>query len=85
MKLTAPMTGVFGSIATYDGHDPGHLRLDQAATSAVARVFVEEESCRSVPNHIPNKIQDQIQDQILASYNASPPPPLINCGHVPCV
>ena len=45
--------GVFGSIATFAGNNPGHLRQDRTTTTSAARVFIEEERCRSAPHPAP--------------------------------
>eukprot|EP01052_Picozoa_sp_SAG31_P021354 SAG31_NODE_1646_length_7649_cov_3.317616_11_plen_125_part_00 len=44
-RTFAQVPAVFASIATYDGSDPAHLRLEGQPTRSGCRVFIEEEIC----------------------------------------
>eukprot|EP01046_Picozoa_sp_COSAG06_P006021 COSAG06_NODE_277_length_18559_cov_3291.783207_1_plen_1033_part_10 len=70
---------VFGSMQTFDGGDPSHLRLSSALAASGVDVFVEEETCSDAElGHTPETVGIlAVQTNFVAP---PPPPPVVPVG-----
>ena len=74
---SAGTPAVFGSMHTFDGGDPSHLRMD-ASSATGCTVFVEEETCSDAElAHTTEKVGIVA---IQPNYLAPPPPPILETG-----
>ena len=74
----ADWPGLFGSIASFDGADPSHLRMNGLNTDSNANIFVEEETCSDAElGHTPETVHLIAVDfgAMGATTVVIPPPP----------